>query len=229
MKAESEGPVVEDQLPPDERAARAARDKATRLAESAVGLSLFAAALVVATAFVLLYTLGDRSSPYYVPAWLGVLFGLGVVHWPLFFWIQKRRARAGLPLVEAKRPSVVRIALLTAALAVWVLAACLVILHLRDFEAYRFAIVVPFGIGYGVLCGIRGVGCRQWEDVIQGAVLCVVSVIVALSPRFPAEVWLILFALWFVLSGLVKHLRWRRWVGSLADRAAEASPEGVQP
>jgi hypothetical protein len=59
--------------------------------------------------------------------------------------------------------------------------------------------------------------------------LCVVSVIVALSPRFPAEVWLILFALSFVLSGLVKHLRWRRWVGSLADRAAEASPEGVQP
>jgi hypothetical protein len=184
--------------------------------------------LVVAIVFALLYTLGNRSSAYYVPAWLATLFGLGIVHWTLFFWIQRRRTREGIPVVEARRPSWGRIAVLTIALGTYLLAGCLLILRLGNYEAYRLILILPFGLAYGILWAVHGVQARQWEDIIQGAALGAITGTMAFVPRFPPEVWLILFAASFVPSGLVKHLRWRRWLRSMPADRLEPAAEGVR-
>jgi hypothetical protein len=218
-----------NERPPDARQAEGVQQMSARIAESATGLSLFVAALAVTAAFALLYTLGDRSSPYYAAGWIAVLAGLGVVHWSVFFWIQKRRAGAGLPLVEARRPGPGRIFALTVALGAYMVGGCLLMVFLNAYSLYRLIFIVPFGVLYGLAWGAYGLKRRQWEDVIQGLALCVITGIVALDPRFPPEVWLTLFAFCFVPSGLVKHLRWRRWVRSVQPCEPEPSAEGVQP
>ena len=221
--------VGPNERPPDARLAEGVQQMSARIAESATGLSLFVAALVVTVAFALLYTLGDHSSPYYAAGWIAVLAGLGVVHWSVFFWIQKRRASAGLPLVEAKRPGPGRIFAITLALGAYMVGGCLLMVFLNAYSLYRLIFIVPFGVLYGLAWGAYGLKRRQWEDVIQGLALCAITGIVAVDPRFPPEVWLTLFAFCFVPSGLVKHLRWRRWVRSVQPCEPEPSAEGVRP
>jgi len=221
--------VGPNERPPDARLAEGVQQMSARIAESATGLSLFVAALVVTVAFALLYTLGDHSSPYYAAGWIAVLAGLGVVHWSVFFWIQKRRASAGLPLVEARRPGPGRIFAITLALGAYMVGGCLLMVFLNAFSLYRFVLIVPFGVLYGLAWGAYGLKRRQWEDVIQGLALCGITGIVAVDPRFPPEVWLTLFAFCFVPSGLVKHLRWRRWVRSVQPCGPEPSAEEVRP
>jgi hypothetical protein len=221
--------VGPNERPPDARLAEGVQQMSARIAESATGLSLLVAALAVTAAFALLYTLGDHSSPYYAAGWIAVLAGLGVVHWSVFFWIQKRRAGAGLPLVEARRPGPGRILALTVALGAYMVGGCLLMVFLNAFSLYRLILIVPFGVLYGLAWGAYGLKRRQWEDVIQGMALCGITAIVALDPRFPPEVWLTLFAFCFVPSGLVKHLRWRRWVRSVQPCGPEPSAEGVRP
>lgn len=221
--------VGPNERPPDARLAEGVQQMSARIAESATGLSLLVAALAVTAAFALLYTLGDRSSPYYAAGWIAVLAGLGVVHWSVFFWIQKRRAGVGLPLVEARRPGVGRIFALTVALGTYMVGGCLLMVFLNAYSLYRLIFIVPFGVLYGLAWGAYGLKRRQWEDVIQGLALCAITGIVAIDPRFPPEVWLTLFAFCFVPSGLVKHLRWRRWVRSVQSCEPEPAAEGVQP
>jgi hypothetical protein len=155
------------------------------------------------------------------------LFSIGILYWALFFWIKRRRAKAGLPVVEPRRPSPLKTAILTVALAMYILAGCLVIILFRAGESYRFVLIIPFGVAYGILWALHGLRVHQWEDVIQGIALAAISGIVALDARFPPEIWLILFALCFIPSGLVKHLRWRRWLRSLSNGGAEPTAEGA--
>ena len=229
MNPQNQEQACRDERPPDARLAEGVQQMSARIAEAATGLSLFVAALVVTAAFALLYTLGNRSSPYYAAGWIAILAGLGIVHWGAFFWIQKRRARAGLPLVEARRPGPGRIVVLTAALGLYMVGGCLLMAFLDAYSLYRFVLIVPFGVLYGLAWGAYGLKMRQWEDVIQGLALCAITGILAADSRFPPEVWLTLFAFCFVPSGLVKHLRWRRWVRSLQQPGREPAAEGVRP
>jgi len=229
MNPETNARVGPDEHPPNACRADTAKEMSARIAESATGLSLFVTAILVTAAFILLFTLGNRDSPYYAASWLAILAGLGLIHWPLFFWIQKRRTLAGLPIVEAKRPGPARIVMLAAALSLCMAGAYLVMLYLNAFDKYRFILIVPFGVAFGLAWGAYGLKGRHWEDVIQGLALCAISTIAGLDPRFPPEVWLILFAFCFVPSGLVKHIRWRRWVRSIQQREKEPATEGAQP
>jgi len=219
MNAHATHIAAENGQTPDTVAARAALRQATRIAESASGLALALTATVVATAFGLLYGLGNRAAPSYVAGWLAILCSLGIVYWVLFFWIQKRRRRAGVPVVEARRPGPLKIALLSVGLGLYVVVGAVVAFLVRASSAYHLMLIIPFGIMYGILWCVHGVQVGQWEDTVQGITLGAASAAAFLKADWLPEGWLILFAACFILSGIVKHLRWRQWV-----RTAEADP-----
>jgi len=218
VAAESEGL-------PDTGATREALRQATQMAEAASGLAILVTAAVVAAAFGLLYGLGDRSAPYYLAGWIAILCGLGIVYWALFFWIQKRRTKAGLPVVEARRPGPLKIALLAVGLVLYIVAGAGVALLLRGTGAYHLMLIIPFGAVYGTLWCIHGVQVRGWEDVVLGSGLIIISAFL-LNPTFLPEAWAIIFAACFVFSGLVKHVRWRAWVRTVQANPSHAAPEG---
>ena len=224
MNAEATQAVGQNEHPPDTGAARAAVRQATRIAEAASGLALLVTAMAVAMVFGLLYGLGDRSAAYYVPVWMAVLVGLGIVYWALFFWFKKRRAGAGLPVVEARRPGPLKIALLSVGLGLYMVMGAVVAFLVRASSVYHLMLIIPFGVVYGVVWCVHGVQVRQWEDIVVGIVLSAVSAGILLKADFPPEVWLILFAACFVFSGLVKHLRWHDWL-----RTVQAKPSGIAP
>ncbi len=229
MNAETREQASPDGRAPDVRLAAGVQQMSARVADAATGLSLFLAAMVVSAAFALLYALGNRSSPYYAAAWIAVLAGLGLLHWPLFFWVQRRRARAGLPLVEARRPGPARIVLLAAGLGLYMVGGYLLMTVVNAHDVYRFFLIVPFGVLFGLGWGAYGLKRRQWEDILQGLAMCAITCLVAFDPRFPPDLWLTLFAVCFVPGGLVKHLRWRTWVRSLDHRGEGPTAQGVQP
>lgn len=218
--------AAENEGPPDAGATRQALRQATQMAEAASGLAILVTAAGVAAAFGLLYGLGDRSAPYYLAGWIAILCGLGVAYWALFFWIQKRRTKAGLPVVEARRPGPLKIALLAVGLVLYIVVGAGVALLLRGSGAYHLMLIVPFGVVYGTLWCIHGVQVCGWEDVVLGSGLIIISAFPLHDRAFPPEVWAILFAACFVFSGLVKHLRWRRWVRTVGAESSPAAPEG---
>ena len=224
MNAHATHIAAENGQTPDTVAARAALRQATRIAESASGLALALTATVVATAFGLLYGLGNRAAPSYVAGWLAILCSLGIMYWVLFFWIQKRRRRAGVPVVEARRPGPLKIALLSVGLGLYMVMGAVVAFLVRASSVYHLMLIIPFGVVYGVVWCVHGVQVRQWEDIVVGIVLSAVSAGILLKADFPPEVWLILFAACFVFSGLVKHLRWHDWL-----RTVQAKPSGIAP
>lgn len=229
MNAETTEQASPDGCAPNVGLAAGVQQMSARIADAATGLSILLAAVVVSAAFALLYAMGNHSSPYYAAAWIAILAGLGLLHWPLFFWIQRRRARAGLPLVEARRPSPARIVVLAAALGLYLVGGYLLMTFVNAHAVYRFGLIVPFGVLFGLGWGAYGLRRRQWEDVVQGLALGAVTGVMAFDPSFPPELWLTLFAFCFVPGALVKHLRWRTWVRSLRPRGEEPTAQGVQP
>lgn len=226
MNAHATHMTKENEDPPHAGTTRTALRHATQMAEAASGLAILVTATVVATAFGLLYGLGDRSAPSYLPGWIAILCGLGIVYWALFFWIQKRRTKAGLPVVEARRPGPLKIALLAVGLVLYIVVGAGVALLVRGSGAYHLMLIIPFGIVYGALWCIHGVQVRGWEDVVLGSGLIIISAFPLLDRTFAPEVWAILFAACFVFSGLVKHVRWRAWVRTVQADPSHAAPEG---
>ncbi|KPJ73486.1 MAG: hypothetical protein AMK72_10670 [Planctomycetes bacterium SM23_25] len=218
--------VADNEGTPDAAVTRAALRRATQMAEAASGLALLMTAAAVALTFALLYALGERSASYYVPVWMAVLVAMGLAYWVLFFWIQKRRTRAGLPVVEARRPGPLKIVLLSVGLGLYVVMGAVAAFLVRASSAYHLMLIIPFGVVYGVVWCVHGVQTRQWEDTVLGLVLAVASAGTLLVRDLLPEGWLILFAVCFVVSGLVKHLRWREWVRSVQAEPSAAAPEG---
>jgi hypothetical protein len=180
-------------------------------------------AAAVALAGALMLGLGEREAGYYGPAWVAILVGIGPVYWVLFLLLKRARGRAGLPSVEARRPPAGRVALLGVAVALYLalFGAAVILFGGRGMDG--LLLVLPFGVVFGGVWLVRGCLVREWEDAAVGLGLAAVSVLPVAYGAVTPEVWLVLAAACFAVSGAVKHLRWRRWLRAV-PRQAEAAP-----
>ena len=213
--------------PPDPRAAGSARGHAVRIANAASGLAILITAVAVGAAGALMSGLGEREAAYYGPAWVAILVGIGPVYWALFLLLKRARGRAGLPSVEAKRPPAVRVALLGLAVALYLalFGAAVILFGGRGMDG--LLLILPFGVLFGGVWLVRGCLAREWEDAIVGVGIAAVSVLPVVHGAVTPEVWLVLAAACFAVSGGVKHLRWRRWVRRLPMGGEDTSAREV--
>jgi len=215
MNAELHHPVTEADGPADPTVAGAAMGRAVRVADAASGMAILVTAAVIGLAGALMYGLGEREAPYYVSAWIAIFVGIGPVYWGLFFALKRARRGAGLPSVEPRRPSVARVALLGLAVALYLAIFGASVILLRPRASYWLFLIVPFGALFGGLWLVRGCLAREWEDGVVGLAIVAISVLPLAYRASAPEVWVVLAAAAFAVSGAAKHIRWRRWVRGL--------------
>jgi hypothetical protein len=199
------------------------------VAEAASGLAMLVTAAIVGGAGAALYAFGRRAAAYYVPGWTVILIGIGPVYWAVLYAVKRRRGRTGLPVVEPRRPTSDRVAVLGILVALFLGALALAVILFRLQTPYHVLVIGPFGVLFGALWLVHGLRSRDWEDVGVGAALSVLSAAAFWRGALPPEVWLALASALFAVSGAVKHGRWRRWVRGRAAGASEAAAKEARP
>jgi len=228
MNGQRQNEVVGQDRPPDPRAVGSARGRAVRIANAASGLAILITALAVGAAGALMVGLGEREAAYYGPAWVAILVGIGPVYWVLFILLKKARARAGLPSVEARRPPAGRVALLGVAVALYLALFGAAVILFAGRGMGGLLLVLPFGVLFGGVWLVRGCLTREWEDAVVGLGLAGVSVLPVTYDAVTPELWLVLAAAWFAVSGAVKHVRWWLWRRALVgDGSGKARREAL--
>jgi len=213
--------------PPDPGSAGSARGRAVRIANAASGLAILVTAVAVGLAGALMVGLGEREAAYYGPVWVGILVGIGPVYWVLVLLLKRVRRWAGLPSVEAKRPPAGRVALLGVAVALYLalFGAALILFGGRGRGG--LLLVLPFGVLFGGVWLVRGCLTREWEDAVVGLGLASVSVLPVACGAVTPELWLVLAAACFAVSGAVKHVRWWLWRRALIADGGGTAPREV--